>query len=209
MEKTIKEAEGSSASDGIFVVFKLDENSFALPVNLVERIILAVHIIPVPGTPANIAGIINMQGRPIPVFSLRKIFGFPERDMQLSDKIIIACISEHTISFVVDTVTGVIQRDKQQKVPARQILPGLEKIIDGMAVWDDGIILIYDPVKIFTLKNLGKLNFEAFRYGMETIRENGKKTREKISQKNIQELNKTIVKSRAGKDRGGKTVQGI
>jgi purine-binding chemotaxis protein CheW len=138
---------------GQFVVFTLDEYYFAVPVSIVERIVMMVIITTVPGTPESILGVINVHGKIIPVFNIRKIFGFPERELKLTDQLIIARTSEHTIAFASDRVTGVTNRLDKKTVTADKIFPGLEKIIEGLVFFEDGMILIYNLEKLITLEN--------------------------------------------------------
>ncbi|MFQ5632726.1 MAG: chemotaxis protein CheW, partial [bacterium] len=60
------------------LVFTIDDQQFGLPMSQVERIIRAVEVRPVPEAPDYINGVINMQGRVIPVVNLRKRFRLPE-----------------------------------------------------------------------------------------------------------------------------------
>jgi purine-binding chemotaxis protein CheW len=141
-----------------FVSFILDEYNFAVPVGIVERIVRSVIITPIPGTPENVLGVVNVQGQVIPVFNIRKIFGLSSGEIQLSDQLIIAHTSKRTISFVADMVTGVTNRLEQKIVPADNIFPGLEKIIEGLIFFEDGMILIYDLEKLFTLESIEVIN---------------------------------------------------
>jgi purine-binding chemotaxis protein CheW len=141
-----------------FVSFILDEYNFAVPVGIVERIVRSVIITPIPGTPENVLGVVNVQGQVIPVFNIRKIFGLSSGEIQLSDQLIIAHTSRRTISFVADMVTGVTNRLEQKIVPADNIFPGLEKIIEGLIFFEDGMILIYDLEKLFTLESIEVIN---------------------------------------------------
>ena len=141
-----------------FVSFTLDEYDFAVPVGIVERIVWSVIITPIPGTPKNVLGVVNVQGQVIPVFNIRKIFGLSSGEIQLSDQLIIARTSKRTISFVADMVTGVTNRLEQKIVTADNIFPGLEKIIEGLIFFEDGMILIYDLEKLFTLESIEVIN---------------------------------------------------
>ena len=142
-----------------FVVFTLDQLNFALPVSIVDTIVRAVIITPVPGTPVSVLGVINVKGKIVPVFNIRSLFGLPERELKLTDQLIIARTSEHTISFVTDMVTGVTNRLEQKTIPADRIFPGMEKIIEGLVFFEDGMILIYNLEKLFNLENIEMLNF--------------------------------------------------
>jgi hypothetical protein len=72
------------------VVFNLDEQQYALHLAAVERIVRVAEITPVPKAPAIVLGVINVQGQVIPVINIRKRFRLPDREMSLSDHLIIA-----------------------------------------------------------------------------------------------------------------------
>src|SRR3712207_6774571 len=92
-----------------YVVFTLDEHGYALPLSFVERIVRAVEVTPLPKAPEIVLGVINVQGRVIPVVNIRKRFRLPEREIELSDQFIIARTAKRTIALVVDAVGGVAE----------------------------------------------------------------------------------------------------
>ncbi len=73
-----------------YVVFGLDEHSFALRLSAVVRVVRAVEVTPLPRAPEIVLGVINVQGRITPVFDVRKRFRLPAREISLSDQFIIA-----------------------------------------------------------------------------------------------------------------------
>lgn len=207
MNKTEEQTISSITSEDRIVVFKLDEHFFALPVRIVDRIVRTVYITPVPGSPDHILGVINVQGQPVPVFSMRKIFGLPAREMRLSDQLIFVRTLKHTVSFVADMVTGVVSRNGRNKVSSGQIFTGLEKIVEGLVFCDDGIILIYDPEKLFTLENMEKLELSVLGQKMKKIQDTGEKVKEKIPGQDITAVSGEVIKTQTGKVRG-KTDKG-
>lgn len=156
-----------------FMVFTLDRNDFALPAGIIERIIRSVYITGVPGTKQNILGVINIHGQAIPVFNIRKIFNLPGREIQLSDLFILAHVSGMTISIMVDSIKGMTGRKDQKIIPAGKIFPGMEKILDGLLFFEDGLILIYDPERLFTLENVGETDMEMLKQKMKDIQNAG------------------------------------
>ncbi|MBN1829042.1 MAG: chemotaxis protein CheW [Deltaproteobacteria bacterium] len=58
-----------------FVVFTLDGNRYALSLSSVQRIVRVVEITPLPAAPEIVIGIINVQGKIIPVVG---VAGFGE-----------------------------------------------------------------------------------------------------------------------------------
>lgn len=133
------------------VMFFLDEQRFAVHLAAVERIVRVVDIAPLPGVPAIVVGIINFQGNVIPVFDIRQRFQLPERDIDLSDQMIIACTATRKVAMVVDSVDGVIECSETDINKADNILPGIE-YVDGVMKLEDGMVLIHDLDTFLSLK---------------------------------------------------------
>ena len=134
-----------------FVVFTLDEQHYALYLSAVTRVVRAVEIIPLPKASDIVRGVVNVQGQVIPVVDIRKRFRLPEREMELSDQLIIASTSRRTVALVVDGVDGVIELSNQEVIPPEEILHGTE-YIEGVIKFEDGLILIHDLDKFLSLE---------------------------------------------------------
>ena len=72
------------------VVFTMDEQRYALQLAAVERVVRMVEVTPLPQAPQIVLGVINAQGRIIPVVDIRRRFRLPARDIRLSDHLLIA-----------------------------------------------------------------------------------------------------------------------
>jgi purine-binding chemotaxis protein CheW len=81
------------------VVFTLDERRYALYLPAVERVVPAVEVTPLPNAPEVVLGVINVQGRIIPVINVRKRFGLRERDIEPNDRFILARTSRHVVAL--------------------------------------------------------------------------------------------------------------
>ena len=138
------------------VVFALDEQRYALHLSAVERIVRVAEVTPLPKAPEIVLGVINVQGQIIPVADIRRRFRLPEREIDLSDQLIIAKTSKRTVALVVDEVTGVIERLQQDVIPTENVLPGLE-YVEGMAKLEEGMVLIHDIDKFLSLEEDRKL----------------------------------------------------
>ncbi|MCX6652259.1 MAG: chemotaxis protein CheW [Methanomassiliicoccales archaeon] len=125
------------------VTFSLDEPRYALHLQVVQRIVRAVEILPLPKAPDIVSGVIDVQGQVIPVIDVRKRFRLPPREMDLDDRFIIALTSTRTVALVVDSVVGVRALAEGESVDADQIIPSLE-YIRGVAQLDGGLVLIFD-----------------------------------------------------------------
>jgi purine-binding chemotaxis protein CheW len=139
------------------VLFTLDEQRYALILSAVTRVVRAVEITSLPKAPDIVRGVINVQGQVIPVVDIRKRFRLPEREMGLSDQLIIASISRRTVALVVDAVDGVIELSNQEMIPPERILPDT-KYVEGVIKLADGLVLIHDLDKFLSLKEDKKLD---------------------------------------------------
>ncbi len=126
----------------VLVVFALDDQRYALKLDAVERVLPAVEITPLPKAPDIVLGIIDVAGRVMPVFNVRRRFGLPEREIELSDEIIVARATR-PVALLVERVLQVVEYPAGRVIPAGQILPDLE-YISGAVKLEDGLVLIHD-----------------------------------------------------------------
>jgi purine-binding chemotaxis protein CheW len=125
------------------VVFRLEGQRYALQLGAVERFVRAVEVTPLPGAPAIVLGAIDVGGSVLPVLSLRRRFGLPEREVGVEDQFLIARTSSRTVALVVDEALGVIDVPAEEVTAAGRIVPGLEQV-QGIVTLGDGMVLIHD-----------------------------------------------------------------
>jgi purine-binding chemotaxis protein CheW len=133
------------------VVFALDEQRYALHLPVVERVVRVIEVTPLPNAPEIVIGVVNLQGRIIPALNIRKRFRLPDRDLNLSDHLIIANTSRRTVALVADSVSGVIERLSNEIIGGGKILPSME-YVEGVAKLDDGMVFIHDLDKFLSLE---------------------------------------------------------
>jgi purine-binding chemotaxis protein CheW len=125
------------------VVFRLDELRYALPLVTVERVIRAVAVTPLPQAPPVVLGVIDVEGRVLPVFNLRRRFRLPEREIGPADQFVIAHTAQKAVVLSIDEAEGVIERPTASIVHAESIMPELDHI-KGVVQIEDGLVLIQD-----------------------------------------------------------------
>ncbi len=152
---------GSQPIVNQLLVFVLEEQKYALSINSVERLIRAVEIVPLPGAPEIVLGVIDLRGRIIPVINVRKRFGLAERTIDPGDQIVIARSSKRSVGLVVDSVAGVIEPPGEDIISTEDILPGV-RYVAGVVRIKDGIVLIHDLDAFLSLDEEERLD-EAMR----------------------------------------------
>jgi purine-binding chemotaxis protein CheW len=125
------------------VLFTLDERRYALDLTSVERIVRVVDVTPLPKAPPIVLGIINVNGDVVPVYDLRRRFRLPEREINLTDQLMIARRSRQKVALLVDSVSGVVEISEAEIASAKQILPEIE-YVHGVVKLQDGLVLIHD-----------------------------------------------------------------
>lgn len=116
-----------------------------------------VAIIPLPKAPAIVLGVVNFQGQIIPVINIRRRFNLPEKDIALTDQLVVAHTSRRPVALVVDEVHDVIASPAQSLMEIENILPGAEYVA-GVIKLADGLILIHDLDKFLSLEEESSLN---------------------------------------------------
>ena len=62
---------------GKFLTFQVADEEYGIEINAVREIIGTLPITPVPGSPSEMMGVVNLRGKVIPVVSMRVRFGMP------------------------------------------------------------------------------------------------------------------------------------
>jgi purine-binding chemotaxis protein CheW len=132
------------------LVFTLDEQRYALHLSVAERVMRAVAITPLPHAPKIICGVVNVHGRLLPVVDLRRRFCLPLRDIELSDRFIVARTARRSVIAVADAVIGVLEHDQQKVMPTRYILPGAASI-EGVVKLSDGMVFVHNLDSVLSL----------------------------------------------------------
>jgi len=126
-----------------YVVFRLEDQAHALPLGIVERVVRAVAVTPVPGAPAPVLGVVNVQGRVIPVVGVRSLLGGAAREVVLGDQFIIVRRADRLVALVVDEVVGVLDGTVGDEVAAGGILPQ-PGAVAGVVRHPDGMLILHD-----------------------------------------------------------------
>ena len=133
------------------LLFTLGEPRYALDLAVVERVVQAVEIMPLPKAPPLVLGLINVQGQIMPVVDIREWFGMPAREVSPNDHFILARTFKRGVAVVADAISGVVIPTERQWADAGDVLPGAE-FITAVAKLDDTLVLICDLEQILSLE---------------------------------------------------------
>jgi purine-binding chemotaxis protein CheW len=153
-----------------FVVFQLDNETYAVPILSVTEVVLTLEITPVPNAPEYILGLMNLRGKVLPVLDLEKKFQL-NREGQVVGQHIMVAESEQKVLFgiLVDQVVEVLRISPDAIKPPPEIikskisaeyLPGVIIVENKPGTTIEGeesIVLILDLQKILSDKNIEEL----------------------------------------------------
>jgi purine-binding chemotaxis protein CheW len=138
------------------VVFTLDDQQYALRLSSVERVVRAVEITHLPDAPDTVLGVINFEGRVIPVVNTRKRLGLRERAVELQDLFIIAREAGRSVAFVGDEVKPVLEMQQSQVTASDAVLPNAG-YVQGVAKTEEGMVIMLEVGKILSLEETRQL----------------------------------------------------
>lgn len=133
------------------LVYAIQGERHGLPLSVVERVTPAVEITPLTEVPETVVGIINVQGKIIPVISMRSKFQLPPRPIHLTDRIIIITTLKGRLALLVDAVHDVFELPQTRIVSEDQGLPST-RVLSSLIKLDDGLVLVYDPDQLFAVE---------------------------------------------------------
>ena len=134
------------------VLFKVNNEVFAISINNVNIIEKVSEIYKVPDTPVYIEGLINLRGKVHTVLNLRKKFGYEPIAFDENTRIIIL---NHTsvVGLLVDEVAEIFSAEDSDIKPAPELISGVSgKYFSGVVERDGKIVLIVDLDKILEAK---------------------------------------------------------
>ena len=156
MNKNLKDLakdENSVVEDTVFQVvgFKLGEEEFVIDILKVQEIIKMIDITPVPNAPYYVNGVINLRGKVIPVVSLRKRFGFEEKEINNFTRIIVVEIDKKLVGFIVDRVTEVLRIPGPSIEPPPPLVSKVgSEYLKGVGKIGDRLLIILEIEKILS-----------------------------------------------------------
>lgn len=145
------------------LLFALDAQRYALPLDCVERVVQVVEITPLPGAPDVVLGVIDLQGRLVVVVEPRLRFGLPVRQRHLSQQLLIAHLPTRSVALLVDAVIGLAQYALEDVVPGDPV-GGSSGIVAGVLRREDGLVLIHDLARFLSIDEARQLE-EALHHG--------------------------------------------
>lgn len=101
----------------LHVLCRIADADYVLPAADVLQMESYAGATKVPGAAAEVAGLVQIRGRVVPVLDLRVLFGFPAIAPTIDSRVVVMTHQERTIGLLVDSAREVL------KIPAADFQP--------------------------------------------------------------------------------------
>jgi len=145
-----------------YLTFKIGEETYAVDVGGVQRVLEYAPIMKVPGAPPYMRGVINVMGSVVPVIDLKQKFGMGETERTIDTCIVVLELTldseRSVIGALADSVDEVIELGADSIEPAPRIGTSINRrYIRGIGKRDDRFLMILDFGEIFVGEELTTL----------------------------------------------------
>jgi len=129
------------------VCFKLEKRNYAIPLDHVDRVLRMVAVSPVPESPSWMMGVIDLQGKVIPVLNLRKRFKMPEHSIHPDNRMIVLHRKGKFYAITADEVTHVAETSQMASNYTDDMMDENIPLL-GVLRENDYLIMVLDPERI-------------------------------------------------------------
>jgi purine-binding chemotaxis protein CheW len=151
IEDQVSQFSEPTMTDEQFVIFRLGNQEYGLPIGAVDEIARPPdHITRLPKAPEFIDGVINLRGIVVPIVDLRRRFELTSQEPVSTQRILVLTVGGGKTGFMVDGVSEVMKVPAEAIRPAPEVSPEQMRLIARVANLDakGRMILLVDPVQL-------------------------------------------------------------
>jgi purine-binding chemotaxis protein CheW len=154
-------AETALGDELHFLVFRLGDDEFALPIDAVDEVAqIPERITRVPKTPEFLEGVVNLRGTVLPVIDQRRRFDMPHSAQAKGRRLVVVRTHKHRAGLIVDSVSDVLRISASAVEPAPSLTDEIARLVRGVINLDSSrrIVLVLDPAELLTRAERGLLD---------------------------------------------------
>jgi purine-binding chemotaxis protein CheW len=138
------------ATTSQIVTFRLGDELFAADIFSVERVLRYTVPTPVPNVPEWIEGVIDYQGRVVPVINLRRRFEMSIAPVASDARILVLTVDGEWVAATVDGVLDVSALDPSRLAPPPPLFKGLAaSYVRGVVRRGERLVVFLDVPQLF------------------------------------------------------------
>jgi purine-binding chemotaxis protein CheW len=156
------ESSDLGAGESQFLVFRLGDEEFGLPIAAVDEVAHAPsQITRVPKTPRFLEGVINLRGEVLPVVDQRRRFDMPAfAGDSRRQRLVVVRSERHRAGLIVDSVSEVLRTRTDRIEPAPDLTGEAVRLVLGVLNFGDSgrMVLVLDPAELLSRAERGLLD---------------------------------------------------
>jgi purine-binding chemotaxis protein CheW len=134
-----------------WVTFRMAGEIYGIDVMLVQEVLRVPEIVPVPGAPDFVLGIINLRGTVVTVIDTRKVFGIESKAPDDAARIVIIESGKQVAGILVDSVAEVVNIATGQIETAPEVgTTESAKYIQGITHHNNELLILVDVNRLLT-----------------------------------------------------------
>jgi purine-binding chemotaxis protein CheW len=162
MKAKVDEDGHASGTDELrFVVFRLDDNEFALPIDAVDEVArVPDQITRLPKTPKFLEGVVNLRGEVLPVIDQRRRFEMQPATASSHRRLVVVRTERHRAGLIVDSVSEVLRCTPNLIKPSPDLTGEALGLVNSVINLEASgrILLLLDPSELLTRAERGLLD---------------------------------------------------
>lgn len=139
--------------------FRLARERYAVESRYVQEVYPLRDLTPLPGTPPFVLGLVNVRGRVLPVFDLKKLFELPEQGLTDMHRVVLIRAHDMELGLLADVAVGIRSLSRKSLQPSLPTLTGIRAqylmgvteehlvVLDIGRILADPRILIHDEAE--------------------------------------------------------------
>ncbi len=134
-------------------LFKIGEDTYAIPVDVLSEIIISQKIFPVPTTPSHVLGVINLRGNIVPIVDIRPALSLPLQS--IPGQIAVLKLGTLMLGIAVNNVLAVLSVTTSSllALPAeagaqQPAAKNRNRFLQGMIKMENGVVALLNVERI-------------------------------------------------------------
>ena len=128
-----------------FVTFHLADQLLGIRVGLIQEVLMGEEILPVPLSPREVSGFLNLRGQIVTAVDLRALLGLPDRMEGESFMNVVVQHGDELFSLLVDRVGDVVEAGNSAFEPPPSTLdPIWKRCCEGVIRLDRSLLVVLD-----------------------------------------------------------------
>jgi purine-binding chemotaxis protein CheW len=160
-EATSAASVESPQGEQTFLVFRLGEDVFGLPIEAVDEVgEVPAKITRLPKTPKFLEGVVNLRGDVLPVVDQRRRFDLPAATETERRRLVVVRTDRHRAGLIVDSVSDVLRVSGSSVEPPPDLTDDIARLVRGVINLGQSkrIVLVLDPAELLTAAERGRLD---------------------------------------------------